>query len=384
MAPPKPVSGKAVNKAGRYLASDDALVDQEQFDECMDTLSAWRYAHEKPLEVAYKALREVATEIDSSAVFGKRLKRYVSIVLKLRRFKSMQLRGMQDIGGCRAVVRNEKRIRKIEREIRKHDYLHDRARFRKKDYISKPKDDGYRGVHLVGKFGGADHEAKVIEIQLRTRIQHYWATALEIIDLFTKQALKTNAGRPDWSEFFSEVSTQFSIIDSLHQFSEVSIKDKFIPYQQELLRRKELHNSHDRVVALEKKLDVKRKFMGFSGSLKVLEDEQGESERTDGYVLLTIDLSKHQITRTLFSEDDAREAESRYAAAERNFAKKPDIIVALVSTSKLGSLREAYPNFFADSTNFLNHLALVCKAKTVRKPNMLERFVLDQYEPMKK
>lgn len=62
----------------------------------------------------------------------------------------MSLTQMQDIGGCRAVTS------KIEEVYRLKD-LFEESRFdhefkNEKDYIYQPKDDGYRGIHLIYKF----------------------------------------------------------------------------------------------------------------------------------------------------------------------------------------------------------------------------------------
>lgn len=50
------------------------------------------------------------------------------------------------------------------------------------------------------------------------------------------------------------------------------------------------------------------------------------------------------------------EAAVEYANAEKKAATKSKIIVALVSTDSIGGLREAYPNYFADSTLFAANL----------------------------
>ena len=46
-----------------------------------------------------------------NAFFAKRLKRSNSIIAKLERFDDMRLKTMQDIGGCRAILVNEKKLR---------------------------------------------------------------------------------------------------------------------------------------------------------------------------------------------------------------------------------------------------------------------------------
>ncbi len=73
----------------------------------MDVLSFWRFSHEIPLEVALSILQKATLEQDKNAIFAKRLKRYVSIVFKLKRFPKMKLKNMQDIGGCRGIVKDQ-------------------------------------------------------------------------------------------------------------------------------------------------------------------------------------------------------------------------------------------------------------------------------------
>jgi len=51
-----------------------------------------------------------------------------------------------------------------------------------------------------------------------------------------------------------------------------------------------------------------------------------------------------------------------YTEAEKQSAGKEYIVVALVSTVALGGIKEAYPNYFADSTEFLKYLLFVTNA----------------------
>ncbi|WP_051997685.1 nucleotidyltransferase family protein [Paraglaciecola polaris] len=104
-------SGKQVTRAGQFLADND-YTDRAQFDHCFEVLVYWRSEHSTALEQAFSLLQDVVHPIEKNALFAKRLKRYVSIVSKLRRFESMTLRKMQDIGGCRAVVSSEKKVPK--------------------------------------------------------------------------------------------------------------------------------------------------------------------------------------------------------------------------------------------------------------------------------
>ena len=48
---------------------------------------------------------------------------------------------------------------------------------------------------------GRSGRAKV-ELQLRTRLQHAWATANEIVGTFRREELKSGEGGPDWLRYF--------------------------------------------------------------------------------------------------------------------------------------------------------------------------------------
>jgi len=98
-------SGKEVTRAGEVLIKENiAETDHAAYEQAMEVLSYWRACYEAPLTQAVKILAETAKKYDDKAVIAKRLKRTPSIVNKLRRFKGMTLRSMQDIGGCRAIV----------------------------------------------------------------------------------------------------------------------------------------------------------------------------------------------------------------------------------------------------------------------------------------
>ena len=91
----KQYSGKQVIHAGERLLLDSVLNNRAEFEKAMDILSYWRFTHELPLEEAFKVLQEVSLLVDQSAIFAKRLKRYASIMYKLKRFKEMKLKNMQ-------------------------------------------------------------------------------------------------------------------------------------------------------------------------------------------------------------------------------------------------------------------------------------------------
>lgn len=112
---------------------------------------------------------------------------------------------MQDIGGCRAIVRNIEQLKKLKDRLVKSRSKH--KILKEYDYLT-PKPSGYSGIHLAyscfdEENGNNPWSKTKIEVQLRTELQHAWATSLEIIDTLENIKLKTsNEGHPEWRRFF--------------------------------------------------------------------------------------------------------------------------------------------------------------------------------------
>ena len=73
----------------------------------------------------------------------------------------MQLANMQDIGGCRSVLRSIDEVRRVQRRL-----VRNRPPIRVTNYIDEPRDSGYRGVHVIVEYDG-----RAIEVQLRAGIR---------------------------------------------------------------------------------------------------------------------------------------------------------------------------------------------------------------------
>src|SRR5580692_7154128 len=145
-----------VDSAGRTLirnrAENATLPELIAFDEAVNVINNWRSSHSYPLHALKMALRNRAREVDRKAVVAQRLKRLSSIATKLARNDNMKLSQMQDIGGCRAVVKD---VSKVDRLLKTYMEVkaknpNVRAEYVKTfDYITNPKVDGYRCIHLI-------------------------------------------------------------------------------------------------------------------------------------------------------------------------------------------------------------------------------------------
>src|SRR5258707_229127 len=193
---------------GQIDRAGEALIvlgkDDPAREEAIGVVDNWRSCHAYPLQIIKMTLLRRAKKINPNALIAQRMKRRPSIEIKLLDNENMKLSQMQDIGGCRAVLQNVKEVRGLV-DVYKSSHAKSgkgKAKARSSwdgsdafDYIKRPKPEGYRSVHLIFRFQSPSPEKKTfngqrIEIQIRSKLQHAWATAVETAQLFTGQALK--------------------------------------------------------------------------------------------------------------------------------------------------------------------------------------------------
>lgn len=318
-------SKKQIQKAGEYLINSELDTDPNEYNQSMEILSYWRAAHAPALESTTNMLTRECKKHDTEALIAKRLKRTPSIIKKLRRFNEMKLRNMQDIGGCRAVLKNIKTLNRVYREINKG------GEYKNKNYIQSPKLDGYRGIHITYPVATAETQFR-IEIQLRTKVQHAWSTAVEIVDLFTNQNLKSNKGKDEWKEFFKAASIE---IEKIENGQELKACDNLRTF-----------------ITLLREMKVQSKFEQFSSLVDKIESP--DHSQSGEYNLLYLTKDQNKIVIKNFKSSQFREASSEYLKLEKTTRRNTKNVVALISVTSLHNLKEAYPNYFADSKHFLS------------------------------
>jgi len=330
-------SKKVVMRAGETLI--DELSTEDEISKAMDILSNWRAAHAYPMHSVLMTLRGQVKNVDEKAVVVQRLKRTPSIFGKLKRFPDMKLHRMQDISGCRAILNLVRDVERLDVQIRESRTQHKLHNFH--NYIAEPKASGYRGIHLVYKYNGkkVEYQDYFVEIQLRSKIQHAWATAVEIVDTFTKQALKTSRGNQDWLDFFIYASAEFAKLE----------KRPIGPIPEGI-------DSLVEAKRLAKKLNVIVKLNAFAVTADYITKKH--DGKTDYFLLeLTDHATKIQVSQYPTARFDA----ATKAYAEREKQAKVDLTydVVLVAASSMHALKSAYPNYFADSKDFLKYIRRV-------------------------
>ncbi|MEN8391536.1 RelA/SpoT domain-containing protein [Acinetobacter indicus] len=357
-------SKKDVVRAGKNLIDDDLLNDQEKFNSTMGILTYWRDSHLVPLEKSNQLLNRYIHNIDKNAFIAKRIKRFDSIKRKLKRFDKMELKNMQDIGGIRVVVSSQKQVDSILKILTNEMCFYNKNNelIKIDNYIKNPKFDGYRSVHIVGIFKNTEGEDRKIEFQLRTKLQHSWATTLEIIDIFTQQNLKSDSGFQNYKNFFKYVSDLFQLIESFKSFQKNNIEELRKDLSNHLEKNDVLFQEAYGIMSFLRQgtsnTTIKDQLQLYCLSLKELNQKLSKSDK-NSFILIRLNIAARKLEHENFSKKESKEALERYSLYEQTLSQNPNIIVALLSTDAIGGLQEAYPNYFADSEMFLKYINII-------------------------
>jgi putative GTP pyrophosphokinase len=334
----KTFSRTQLSKAGLTLISQKVNVDEK--NKALDLINLWRSYHAYPVNTFNATLRGRVKKISNNALVAQRLKRIPSIEKKLTKNHKMQLARMQDIGGLRAVLENISQVEKLV-NLYKNTSLLESQLHSVDDYISEPKDSGYRSIHLIYKYKNSkapDYNGYFIELQIRTKLQHAWATAIETIGSFLNQALKSSEGSDEWLDYFKYVSVAFAIIEgtSIHK-----------SYQH--LTSQEIFK---KCIELEKKLEVIDQLQAYSVAAKQINSDTNKGR----YHLITLNTLQKNVSISSFGQRRLEEAHIAYAEAEKKALENKHTLVVLVATDSAESLQKTYPNYFLDTKQFVKQL----------------------------
>ena len=309
-------------------------------------INNWRSSHAFPLNTFQMNLRDKTRVVDSAGFVAQRIKRLPAIQHKLERMPHLRLASIQDVGGCRAVVRSVAQVRKLRDMIRRSRIKH---RFeRETDYITEPKEVGYRGIHLVYRYHSdrtQAYEGLRIELQFRTMLQHAWATAVETVGQFRQEMLKSDEGDEDWLRFFALMGTA------------IANREKCPPVPNTPTSERELAGELKECAAtldIINQLESYRMAVTVTPSLKEIPTLKGKH-----FFLLRFDLETKDISVTGYMQSEVEEASRAYQELEKaSFAQEGPNVV-LVSVERANLLQRAYPNFFLDTTKFVDEVKRV-------------------------
>jgi len=214
--------------------------------------------------------------------------------------------------------------------------------------FAQTKQDGYRSIHLIYKYfsdkGKKEYNGLLVEIQIRSKLQHLWATAIETVDFFTRQAIKSNEGQKEWIDFFRLVSSAFAKLEGC-PIVEGTISDEKALFL-EIKKR-------------EAELSVIKKMSGWKEALNVFETIKAKKKYQ--FFLLELDIFGEKLNVRAYTKNQEQKAVEDYALAEKRNKDAKQYDVVLVGADTSTELKKAYPNYFVDSADFLERLERIIK-----------------------
>ncbi|GAW41810.1 GTP pyrophosphokinase YjbM [Brevundimonas sp. SH203] len=347
---------KDVDRAGSRLAHLEYPVTTSDGLDALTVLNNWRSSHAYPLNTFQITLRTKARKIERDVIVAQRVKRLESIHAKLSRQPSMRMTQMQDIAGCRAVFKRMASVKTLIKKYKTSSFDHKLRN--EKDYITFPKKDGYRCHHMVYSYKGNGptevYDGLQVEVQIRTQMQHAWATAVEAVGIFTKQALKSNQGDQDWLRFFALMGSAIAAMEACNPVPNTPTdKDDLVNEIRALAAKLRVQNT----------LSVYNTTIQFIGSAKDAK-----------YFVLSLDPTTQKITVWRFKALQSEAANQKYTDLEGALLEDAKTQIVLVSVDNVNALRRAYPNYFLDTNLFSS---LVARALKGDFPNPLPHSVVD-------
>lgn len=219
--PPPPISKREVNRAGKRIA-DDAGSDRD-----LNLVDQWRASHGYVINTFQIFFKRRVEKSSAKIEFAQRLKRRITVIDKINRKHPSgnplmsDVTSMHDFAGCRLIFESVEDLNEFRTYVHStksmknvaHKLKHNPEKY---DYISHPKASGYRGIHDVyahfprahrrGSDANKPWHGLLVEVQYRTRVQHAWATALEISDIIDGQKTKFELQETDRVRFFALAS----------------------------------------------------------------------------------------------------------------------------------------------------------------------------------
>ena len=333
-------SMKEVLRAGEALAGAVPWNNRTEADAARQVFRIahnWRDSHAFPMrKVRYELTSQLRRQrLGVAGNTGARLKRMPSIRRKLAAIPG-NLNQMNDLAGCRVILPSIDDVETFLEGLRAET---SNEVFREYPYIQEMKQDGYRSHHMVLKYRGVGDEAvyqgRRVEVQVRTQLQHSWATAVEAVGLYRREDLKAGRGDPSWLRLFRLMSEEFALEEGCSPACNERILE---------------------ITELERKLDAVENLERLSQAFSYSESYSFDPKDKPDYFQIEYDRAVGRVhIRPFFGPIYATMS---YDAAEVKNAESGsgDTKIVLVEVDEIENLRAAYPNYFGDVQKFKSKL----------------------------
>lgn len=322
------ISKTKVGKAGKALTSP--LSASQERAAALAIVNYWREIHAEALQRALGDI-EGLSGIGPDVLVAGRIKKLSTIVDKLERPSTpSDLQTMYDIAGCRLVVPDLATLERAYSEIASRPAF-DAPKTERHDYIAHPRSSGYRGKHVILHYCDLACNHKLfVEVQLRTVLQHAWATAVEMHDVAVKSRLKFNEIDNPAGRFFRKAAL---LIAQLEEQGEIDASV--------------IRGLADGRPELSYAIEAQKTLKAASNAVYFLSDDTN-GDVADYYL---VDLVADEQTLELTPLDSIA-ALSRYFEEEGADREGNRDLVLTKGASK-ENLAKLYPNYFGDISEFL-------------------------------
>ncbi len=334
-------SKERVSRAGDAVRNGAPTLDD------LSVIDVWRAAHRSVLNTFQAILRNRTRDTD--IVVAQRHKRRSTIFGKLRRFPKMQLARMDDVAGCRLIFPNIKELYAFRDNLHCAHFNHSlKNQPDKYDYIKRPKDTGYRGIHDVYAYDvnslhGKPYKGLLIELQYRTFYQHAWATAVEVVGFITESQPKFQEGDKRYEVALSLASEIIARTcedaNSCHpDLTDTKLAEDFLELDSEL---------------------------GLMRTLRALNSANNEVTEKKNIILIFGDAE--QGGAPLLEMKSYRDATDALRALFELEKELPGKDIVLVRADSSDEVRIAFRNYFSDATEFINLIDHGCQSLMKRR-----------------
>jgi len=328
------LSKTLIDNAGRSL-SRDTETDVDKYILHTDAFDEYRKNHLEPLSQMTVELQHWLSQYGNEYFIAQRLKRKPQILRKLRRF-SVRLSQLQDIGGARIIVNQNSDVDAFVNFLKERlEGSEDLKVVKMTDYRGEGREDsGYRAYHVV-----LDKEGYKMELQIRSRIQHYWAETIERTSVVYGHYLKELDGDPLVIQYFKTLSDLFSEIESGRK-PDAALKTKV----------EELRIKSEKIIQNADKKNVFNSFVneGVIKDLEKTEKRLSESGLNNWIFVFNWNIGSF-VTWELIT-NDPEEAIKRYVDYENRYTSENGFEVVLVGSSHVATVRQTHSHYFG-----LNH-----------------------------
>lgn len=349
------ISKQAVANAANDLRKYHLEPKSSQYKDAKRKISEWRSYHSYPMSFLLRVIKALLKKNNVKAtVLCQRLKRMPSIEGKIIARPRMNASNMQDVAGIRIVLSKISDVYTVFDLLNTLNKPNDLNKSKTKcfeivqnkthDYIKSPKADGYRSIHVVFKYECKSinrlvSSGKLIEVQIRTQLQHDWGTAVESLGIINKEMYKRGAGNKEILRFFALVSYLFAMREGcpVPEIEKPKTRLKIL---------KEL-KTIDKKYSIINKLEVNK-----------VDRILGNSSTDPFFYLLTLADGKNNkkfLEVKSLSKDKKKFAEWLYENAEDEGKLEYKKSVLLLNTISYSDLELAYPNYFLKADTFIKN-----------------------------